>query len=143
MHPLVYRSQEQLSLHSSSPIHLLTAEDIILSQKIEECANYVIQSAGVYANAAAALVVCLLQIGPNCGFPVNYYLMFANFSPPILKCIVKETGLLSDLFDCKFDTTGMVNLSKKVRQSAYELMLYEGPESAATAGAMLVCSCPY
>jgi hypothetical protein len=69
--------------------------------------------------------------------------MFANFSPPILKCIVKETALLSDLFDCKFDTTGMVNLSKKVRQSACELMLYEGPESAAAAGAMLVCSCPY
>ncbi|CAD6262246.1 unnamed protein product [Miscanthus lutarioriparius] len=108
MHPLVYRNREQLSLHSSSPIHLLTAEDIILSQKIEERANYVIQSVGVYAHAAAALV-----------------------------CIVKETGLLSDLFDCKFDTTGMVNLSKKIRQSAYELMLYEGPESAAAAGAML------
>ncbi|XP_066344501.1 uncharacterized protein [Miscanthus floridulus] len=104
MHRLVYRNREQLSLHSSSPIHLLTAEDIILSQKIEECANYVIQSAGVYANAAAALVRRLACY---------------------LTCLTK------------FDTTGMVNLSKKVRQSAYELMLYEGPESAAAAGAML------
>lgn len=118
---------------------LLTDEDIMLSQKIEERANYVIQSEGGYANAAVALVVCLLQIGLNCGLTINN-LIFANCSPPILKCIMKEIGLLSELFDCKFDTTGMVKLSKKVRQSAYELMLYEGPESAAAAGAMLVCS---
>ncbi|CAL4918763.1 unnamed protein product [Urochloa decumbens] len=87
---------------------LLTAEDIILSEQIEERANYLIQSPGGYANAAAALV-----------------------------CIVKEIRLLSEILDCKFDTTEMVNLSKKVRQSAYKLMLYEGPESAAAAGALL------
>lgn len=69
--------------------------------------------------------------------------MFANFSLSILKCIVKETGLLSDLFDCQFDTTEMINLSKKVRQSAFNLMLYEGLESDAAAGAMVVCSYPY
>ncbi|KAG2598896.1 hypothetical protein PVAP13_5KG386114 [Panicum virgatum] len=52
-------------------------------------------------------------------------------------CIVKETDLLSELFDSGLDITEMVTLSKRIRKSAYNLTLYEGLESAAAAGALV------
>ena len=72
----------------------------------------------------------------------DYYLSFVNFLPPILKCIVKETELLFELLlsDDDVETTEMTALSKQVRQTALELILCRGPESAAVAGAMVVCS---
>ena len=89
-------------------------------------------------------MVCVLQIGPNCGLPYQHLMLVLNAysPPPFLKCIVKGTDLLSELFDSGLDITEMVTLSKRIRKSAYNLMLYEGLESAAAAGALVVCSCP-
>ncbi|KAL6610763.1 hypothetical protein ACP70R_040732 [Stipagrostis hirtigluma subsp. patula] len=87
---------------------LLTDEDMSLSRKIEKRAIHVIQSVGEYSTAAAALV-----------------------------CIVKETELLFDLFEHEIDFPKMITLSKIIRQYAFMLMLYKGPESAAIAGALV------
>jgi hypothetical protein len=72
----------------------------------------------------------------------NYYLTFANFFLPILKCIAKENTLSFELLESGFDTTPLMALSKKLKQIACALMLYKGPQSAAAAGAMVVCICP-
>nr|CAB3499318.1 unnamed protein product [Digitaria exilis] len=64
------------------------------------------------------------------GYLEEYYIQNAVYR-------VKETGLLSELLDCRSNTTEMVKLCKKIRQSAFNLMLYEGPESAAAAGALV------
>jgi len=56
-------------------------------------------------------------------------------------CIGKENTLLFELLESGFDTTPLITLSKKLKQIACALMLYKGPESAAAAGALLVC--PY
>ncbi|KAL6618760.1 hypothetical protein ACP70R_033899 [Stipagrostis hirtigluma subsp. patula] len=87
---------------------LLTDEDMSLSRKIEQRAIHVIQLACEYSTAAAALV-----------------------------CIVKETELLFDLFEHEIDFPKMITLSKMVRQYAFMLMLYKGPESAAITGALV------
>lgn len=90
----------------------LTDDEMQLSHQIQDRANHVIQSPGEYcaATAAAALV-----------------------------CIVKETELLFELLlsDDDVETTEMTALSKQVRQTALELILCRGPESAAVAGAMV------
>lgn len=80
-------------------------------------------------------------------FSTNYYLMFANFFPPILKCIGKENTLLLELMESSFDTTPLIIFSKQIKKIASTLILYKGPKTAAAtaaaAGAMVVCICPY
>uniref|UniRef100_A0A0E0LFB7 Uncharacterized protein n=1 Tax=Oryza punctata TaxID=4537 RepID=A0A0E0LFB7_ORYPU len=54
-----------------------------------------------------------------------------------LECIAKEAALISKLLDCNFNSTDLIALSNNIRRSALNLMLYQGPESPVTAGAML------
>ncbi|KAL6880314.1 hypothetical protein ACP4OV_011879 [Aristida adscensionis] len=55
-----------------------------------------------------------------------------------LLCIAKESEMLSKLCICQFNIADVLELSLKIRNSASNLMLYEGSEfSSAAAGAML------
>ncbi|TVU20257.1 hypothetical protein EJB05_36460 [Eragrostis curvula] len=88
----------------------LPIEEVDLSNEIEDFANRMIKSASEYSPTAVAGLVC----------------------------IAKETELLVELVDVsRFKTTDLIDLSKKVRRSVFNLILRAEPESSAAIGAMV------